>query len=81
MSFTLLDGERPYVVIVQGDGFPCRSHPWLQLAIGFASHGQQAHSLAYNWTSNVTLTSEHDIDALRALFSKTLEAIQGGINT
>ena len=53
----------------------------MQLAIGFASHGQKAHTLAYNWTIDVALTSEHDIDALRAIFSKTLEAIQSIINT
>ena len=31
--------------------------------------------------SIVALTSEHDINALRAIFSKTLEGIQGIINT
>ena len=76
MSFPPLDGERPYVLIVRGDGFPCGSRPWVQLAIGFANHGQKARTLAYNWTIDVALTSEHDIDALRAIFSKTLEAIQ-----
>ena len=80
MSFPLLDGERPYVLIVRGDGFRCGFRPWVQLAIGFANHGQKARTLAYNWTIDVALTSEHDIDALRALFSKTLEAIQSIIN-
>ena len=68
MSFLPLDGERPYVLIVRGDGFPCGSHPWVQLAIGFANHGQRARTLAYNWTIDVALTSEHDSDALRAIF-------------
>ena len=81
MSFPLLDGERPYVLIARRDRFPCGSRPWVQLAIGFANHGQKARTLAYNWTIDVTLTSEHDIDALRAIFSKTLEAIQSIINT
>ena len=81
MTFPLLDGEQPYVLIVKGDGFPCGSLPWVQLAIGYASHGQKARTLAYNWTIDVALTSEHDMDALREMFSKTLEAMQGIINT
>ena len=81
MSFLLLNGERPYVLIVRSDGFPCGSRPWVQLAIGFANHGQRARTLAYHSTIDVALTSEHDIDALRAIFSKTLEAIQSIINT
>ena len=81
MSFPLLNGERSYVLIVRGDGFPCGSRPWVQLVIGFANHGQKARTLAYNWTIDVALTSEHDIDALRAIFSMTLEAIQSIINT
>ena len=81
MSFPLLDGERPYLLIVRGDGFPCGSRPWVQLAFGLANHGQKARTLAYNWTIDVALTSEHGIDALRAIFSKTLEAIQSIINT
>ena len=73
--------DRPYVLIVRGDGFPCGSCPWVQLAIEFANHGQEARTLAYNWTIDVALTSEHNIDALRAIFSKTLEAIQSIMNT
>ena len=65
MSFPLLDGERPYVLIVRADGLLCGCCPWVQLAIGFANHGQKARTLAYNWTIDVALTSEHDIDALR----------------
>ena len=80
MSFPLLDGKRPYVLIVRGDRFPCGSPPWVQLAIGFANHGQKARTLAYNPTIDVALTSEHDIDALRAIFSKTLEALQSIMN-
>ena len=81
MSFPLLDGERPYVLIVQGDGIPCGSRPWVQLAIGFTNHGQKARTLASNWTIDVALTREHDIDALLAILSKTLEAIHSIINT
>ena len=81
MTFPLLDGERPYFLIIRADGFPCGSRPWVQLAIGFASHGQKARTLAYNWTIDVALTSEHDIDALGEIFSKTLEAIQSIMNT
>ena len=53
----------------------------MQLANGFANHGQKARTLAYNWTMDVALTSEHNIDALREISSKILEAIQGIINT
>ena len=81
MTLPLLDGEPPYVFIVKGDGFPCGSRPWVQLAVGFANQGQEARTLAYNWTIDVALQSEHDIDALREIFSKTLEAIQGIINS
>ena len=81
MSFPLLDGERPNLLIIPGDGFPCGSRPWVQLAMGLANRGQKARTLPYNWIIDVVLTNEHDIDALRATFSKTLEAIGGIINT
>ena len=81
MTFPLLDRDRPYVLIVRGDGFPFGSRCWVQLAIGFANHGQKARTLAKNWTIDVALTSEHDINALHEIFSKTLEAIQGIVNT
>ena len=68
MSSPLLDGERQYVVIIQGDRFPCGSRPWVQLAIGLANHGQKARTLAYNWSIDGALTSGHDIDALCAIF-------------
>ena len=68
-------------IIIRGDGFPCGSRPWVQLAIGLANHGQRARTLAYNWTVDVALTSEHDIDALREILPKTLEAIKSIINT
>ena len=80
MTFALLDGERPYVLIIRHDEFPCGSRPLVQLAIGYASHGQKAGTLAYNWTIDVALKREQDIDALREFFSKTLEAIQSIIN-
>ena len=38
-------------------------------------------TLACHWTINVVLTSEHDMDALREIFSENLEAIQSIINT
>ena len=53
----------------------------MQLAIAFANHGQEARTLAYNWTIDVALTSEHDIDALRESFSHTSEAIRSITNT
>ena len=53
----------------------------MQLAIGFANHGEKARTLAYNWTIHVALTSEHGTNALREIFSETLEAIQGIIIT
>ena len=81
MTLPLLDGERSYVLIVEGDGFPCRSRSWVQLAIESPSHGQKARTLAYNCTVNVALIVEHDIDALCENFSKTLEAIQSIVNT
>ena len=81
MSFPLLNGERPYVLIVSGDRFPCGSRTWVKLAIGVAHHGQKARTPAYSWTIDFALTSEHDSDALCANFSKTLEAIQSIINT
>ena len=75
MTSPLLDGERPYVLIIRGGGFPCGSRPWVQLAIGVANHGQKAGTLVHNWTIDVALTSQHNIDALRETFTKTLEAI------
>ena len=75
MIFPPFDGERPYVLIMRGDGFPCTSRPWVQLAIPFANHGQTARTLGYNLTIDVALTSENDIHALRQTFSKMLEAI------
>ena len=81
MTFPLFDGERPYVLIIRGDGFPCGSRSWVQWAIGFANHGPKARTPAYNWTIDVALTSEHDIDAVCDTFSKTLEAIQSIIKT
>ena len=81
MTFPLLDGEGPYVMIIRGDGFPCGSCPCVELAIGFADHGQKARTPALNWTIDAALTSEHDIDALREIVSKTLETIQTIINT
>ena len=81
MTFPLLDGEPPYVLIIRGDGFPCGSRPWVQVAMGRANHGPKARTLAYNWTIDVALTSEHHIDALREIFSKTLEAIESIITT
>ena len=48
MMFPSLDGEATYVLIIRGDGFPCGSRSWVQLAIRFANHGQKERTLAYN---------------------------------
>ena len=81
MTFPIFDGERPYVLIIRGDGLPCGSRPLVQSAIGFANHGQKARTLGYKRTIDVAFTSEHDTDDLREILSKTLEAIQSIMNT
>ena len=81
MTFPLLSEERPYVLIFGGDGSPFGSRPWVQLAIWFANHCQRARTLANNWTIDVVLTSEHDIDALREIFRNTLEVFESVRNT
>ena len=53
----------------------------MQLAIGFANHGQKARILPFFWTMDVALISEHYIHALREICSKTFEVIQSIINT
>ena len=76
MDFPMIDGEPLFVIIIRGDGFPCGSRPWVQIAIGFANHMEKARTLQYNWTLDVALTSEHDDEAMRVLFCATLQHIQ-----
>ena len=76
MDFPMIDGEQLFVIIIRGDGFPCGSRPWVQIAIGFANHMEKARTLQYNWTLDVALTSEHDDEAMRVLFCATLQHIQ-----
>ena len=71
MSSPLLDGERPYVLIVRGDGFPCGYRPWVQLDIGPANHGQEARTLAYNWTIDVALTTELYVQFFQRLWRQS----------
>ena len=76
MDFPMIDGEQLFVTIIRGDGFPCGSRPWVQIAIGFANHMEKARTLQYNWTLDVALTSEHEDEAMRVLFCATLQHIQ-----
>ena len=76
MDFPMINGEQLFVIIIRGDGFPCGSRPWVQIAIGFANHMEKARTLQYNWTLDVALTSEHDDEAMRVLFCATLQHIQ-----
>ena len=54
-----------YVLIVQGDAFPCGARPWCQLTVSFANHGERARSINYTWTLDLSLRSEHNVEALR----------------
>ena len=56
-----------YVLIVRGDEFPCGARPWCQLTVSFANHGECARSINYNWTLDLALCSEHNVEALRDL--------------
>ena len=76
MDFPMIDGEQLFVIIIRGDGFPCGSRPWVQIAIGFANHMEKARTLQYSWTLDVALTTEHDDEAMRVLFCATLQHIQ-----
>ena len=76
MHFPRFRDDHPYVLIVRGDGFPCRARSWCQIACGFANHMQKARTLLYNWTLALALVSEHETDLVRVLFGETLKKIQ-----
>ena len=65
-----------YVLIVRGDEFPCGARPWCQLTVSFANHGERARSINYTWTLDLSLCSEHNVEALRDLMAHNLECIQ-----
>ena len=65
-----------YVLIVRGDEFPCGARPWCQLTVSFANHGERARSINYTWSVNLSLCSEHNVEALRDLMAHNLECIQ-----
>ena len=65
-----------YVLIVRGDEFPCGARPWCQLTVSFANHGERARSINYTWTFDLSLCSEHNVEALRDLMAHNLECIQ-----
>ena len=65
-----------YVLIVRGDEFPCGARPWCQLSVLFANHRERARSIKYTWTLDLSLCSEHNVEALRDLMAHILECIQ-----
>ena len=65
-----------YVLIVRGDEFPCGARPWCQLTVSFANHGERARSINYTWTLDLSLCSEHNVEALRNLMAHNLERIK-----
>ena len=65
-----------YVLIVRGDEFPRGARPWCQLTVSFANHGERARSINYTWTLDLSLCSEHNVEALRDLMAHNLERIQ-----
>ena len=74
MEFHELDYR--YVLIVRGDEIPCSAHPWCQLTMSFANHGERARSINYTWTLDLSLCSEHNVEALQDLMAHNLECIQ-----
>ena len=68
MHFPRFGDDPPYVHIVHGDGFPCGTRSWCQIACGSANHRQKARTLLYNWTLVLALVSEHEMDLVRVLF-------------
>ena len=70
-----------YVLIVRGDEFPCSARPWCQLTVSFANHGERARSIDYTSTLDLSLCSEHDVEALRDLMAHNLERIQHVLDT
>ena len=73
MDFPMIDGEQLFVIIIRGDGFPCGSRPWVQIAIGFANHMEKARTLQYNWTLDVALTSDPTWRLPYTLHSRVLQ--------
>ena len=65
-----------FVLIVRGNEFPCGARPWCQLTVSFANHGEHARSINYTWTLDLSLCSEHNVEALRDLMAHNLECIQ-----
>ena len=65
-----------YVLIVRGDEFPCGARPLCQLTVWFANHGERARSMNYTWTLDLSLCSEHNVEALRDSMAHNLECIQ-----
>ena len=65
-----------HVLIVRGDEFPCGARPWCQLTVSFANHGERARSIDCTWTLDLSLCSEHNVEALRDLMAHSLECIQ-----
>ena len=64
------------VLIVRGDDFPCVARPWCQLTVSFENHGERAWSINYTWTLDLSLCSEHNVEALRDLMAHNPERIQ-----
>ena len=65
-----------HVLIVRGDEFPCRACPGCQLTVWLANHGEHARSINYTWTLDLSLCSEHNVEALLDLIAHNLECIQ-----
>ena len=65
-----------YVLIVRGDEFPCSARPWCQLTVSFDNHRERARSINYTWTLDLSLSSEHNVEALRDLIAHNLGCIQ-----
>ena len=65
-----------YVLIVREDEFPCGARPRCQLTVSFANHGERARSINYTWTLDLSLCSEHNVEALRDLMAHNLECIK-----
>ena len=65
-----------HALIVRGDEFPCGARPWCQLTVSFANHGERAPSINYTWTLDLSLCSEHNVEALRNSMAHNLGCIQ-----
>ena len=65
-----------YVLIVRGDEFPCGARPCCQLTVSFANHEERARCNNYTSTLDLSLCSEHNVEALQDLMAHNLECIQ-----